>query len=273
MKTTRRMRAASLLAVAALGLSACGAVDDLTGGSDKETTNQDDGDQNQNGDDNSDEDSDDDSDNGDDNGDDNSDDDPDNGDGDDSTDDDNGGDDSTDDSNTDDDSTDVSEESDSGDQGSESLTAPGTELKVGDTATIPQGKEGGTVTVTVSKITKGTFSDLAHLKDADEYKDYTPVYVEYTIKGTANSNSLEYKMLDGFRPVLTDGRRAGSLVIIGSQKFDKCDPNSFPKGFGEGDTVTDCDIAMLADGQELGGAEFAPYEGDYADDGKVVWKQ
>ncbi len=248
MKTTRRMRAASLLAVAALGLSACGAVDDLTGGSDKETTSENDGD--------------------------NADSDDENTDGDDTDD---GDDDSTDGGDSDVENSDVDgsdeDDSDDGDQGSQSLTAPGTELKVGDTATIPQGDEGGTVSVTVSKITEGTFSDLAHLKDADEYKDYTPVYVEYTITGTANSSSLEYSMLDGFRPVLTDGRRAGSLVIVGTQSFDKCDANSFPKGFGEGDTVTDCDIAMLASGQELGGAEFAPYDGEYSDDGKVVWKQ
>lgn len=251
MKTTRRMRAASLLAVAALGLSACGTVDDLTGGSDKETTSDSNQDQDDNGGDDSNDDSDDSED----------DDTDENADEDDTAD--------TDDADSDDDSTD----DDSDDQGSDSLTAPGTELKVGDTATIPQGDEGGSVKVTVSKITKGSFSDLAHLEDADEYKDYTPVYVEYTITGTANSGSLEYKMLDGFRPVLSDGRRAGSLVIVGTQSFDKCDANSIPKGFGEGDTVTDCDIAMLASGQELGGAEFAPYDGEYSDAGKVVWKQ
>lgn len=239
MKTTRRMRAASLLAVAALGLSACGAVDDLTGGSDNETTseNSDNGDNNDDSNDNSDDDSNDDSD-----------------------------DENTDDDSTDDDDTD-------GDQGSQSLTAPGTELKVGDTATIPQGKEGDTVKVTVSKITEGSSSDLSHLEDAHKYTDYTPVYIQYEITGTDNSSNMEYRTPDGFRPVLSDGRRAGSLTIIGTQKFDKCDSNSFPKGFGEGDKLMDCDIAMLASGQELGGAEFAPYDGEYSDSGKIVWKQ
>lgn len=265
MKANRRVRAASLLAVAALGLSACGTVEDLTGGSDEETSSQEEQDQNDDTNDDSDTNDSDESDSNDDTNDDESDD--------------NSSDDESDDTDTDetddtnDDSDDTESDDSDDDSGSQSLTAPGTELKVGDTATIPQGDEGGTVTVTVSKITEGSFADLSHLEDADEYKDYTPVYVEYTIKGTDKSNPLEYAMLDGVRPVLTDGRRAGSLVIVGTQRFEKCAPDSFPKGFGEGDTVVDCDIAMLADGQELGGAEFAPYDGEYADAGKIVWKQ
>ena len=176
MKANRRVRAASLLAVAALGLSACGTVEDLTGGSDEETSSQEEQDQNDDTNDDSDTNDSDESDSNDDTNDDESDD--------------NSSDDESDDTDTDetddtnDDSDDTESDDSDDDSGSQSLTAPGTELKVGDTATIPQGDEGGTVTVTVSKITEGSFADLSHLEDADEYKDYTPVYVEYTIKGT-----------------------------------------------------------------------------------------
>lgn len=223
MKTTRRVRAASLLAVAALGLSACGTVEDLTGGEDETSSEQE---QQQEGDGNE-------------------------GDG----------------EETDDGETDGQEI----DGGTTSLTAPGTQLKVGDKATVPQGDEGGTVQVTVSKITEGSFADLAHLEDADEYAGYTPYYVEYTITGTDSSSVLEYSLLDDVHPITSDGNRAGSLVVLGT--FDKCDPNSFPKGFGPGDTVTDCDIAMLSEGQELGGAMFQQFEGDYTDANRIVWEE
>lgn len=274
MKTTRRIRVASLLAVAALGLSACGTVEDLTGGGDDTQEGQESSDGRDSG-----------------------------------TDDgDSGTDDGADEESTEEESAEeepTDEETDGGEQateeeptdeetgsgepitegetdgttdgpagGSTSLTAPGTTLKVGDTATIPQGDEGGTVQVTVSKITEGSYADLANLKDADDYKDYTPVYVEYTITGTENSSVLEYSILDDVDPITQDGNKAGSLVIFsgGGQSFDKCDTNSFPKDFGPGQTVKDCDIAMLADGQELGGAMFQQFEGEYAEANKITWE-
>lgn len=157
--------------------------------------------------------------------------------------------------------------------GSEELTEPGTELEVGKTATVPQGDDGGTITVTVSKITKGTAADLEQLEDADKYTDYTPVYVEYTMTGTDGSGELGGDILDDVDPITSDGNKAGTLVIVGTSPFEKCDSNSIPDDFGPGDTETTCQVAMLSSGQEIGGAQYAPYEGDYADDGKVVWKQ
>ena len=228
------MRGAALLAVAALGLSACGAVEDLADGPD--SSSQTDGNQQ-----------------------------PDSTDG--SSTDGSSTDGSTDSSTTDGSSSDSS----STDGGSTSLTPPGTQLKIGETATIPQGKNDVPVTMTVSSITKGSYADLSHLKDADKYKGYTPYYVHYTMTGTEASKELGYHLINYVRPVLPDGRNAGSLVIIG--KFDKCDGNSMPKDFGPGQTSTDCDIAMVPDGQELGGAEFSPYDGPYEESGKVTWTE
>ncbi|WP_157074901.1 hypothetical protein [Janibacter limosus] len=170
----------------------------------------------------------------------------------------------------------TSSESESDGEGSEGaapagLTDPGTELAIGKPATIPQGDDGATVTVTVTEITKGSSADLAKLKDADKYKDYTPVYVQYKMTGTDSSTELGGDILDDVDPILADGRKASTLILIGTSPFKKCDRNSIPKDFGPGDTETTCQVAMVASGQEVTGAQYAPYEGDYSDDGAVVW--
>lgn len=153
------------------------------------------------------------------------------------------------------------------------VTEPGTELALGDTATIPQGDDGAMITVTVTEITEGSSADLADLKDADKYKGYTPVYVQYAMTGTDSSTELGGDILDDVDPILADGRKASTLVIIGTSPFKKCDSNSIPKDFGPGDTETTCQVAMVSSGQEVSGAQYSPYEGDYADDGAVVWKK
>ena len=269
MKTTRRIQAVSLLAVAALGLSACGTVEDLTGGGDETTQDQND-EQGQN--EEQDQDNQDQTDEQDEGHDEEQEGTETDGDG--GTDGDEGTDGETDGVAEEEPTETETDGGTTGGEGSTSLTSPGTTLKVGDQATIPQGDEGGTVQVTVSKITEGSFADLANLKDADDYKDYTPVYVEYTITGTENSSVLEYSVLDDVDPITSDGNKAGSLVVFssGGASFDKCDTESIPKDFGPGDTVKDCDIAMLAEGQELGGAMFQQFEGQYADANKIVWE-
>lgn len=153
------------------------------------------------------------------------------------------------------------------------LSEPGTELSVGDPATIPQGDDGATIGVKVTEITKGSSADLSKLKDADKYKDYTPVYVQYELSGTDSSSELGGDILDDVDPILADGRKASTLVIIGTSPFKKCDSNSIPKDFSPGDTETTCQVAMVSSGQEVSGAQYSPYEGDYADDGAVVWKK
>lgn len=240
--TTRRMRAASLLAVAALGLSACGGSDDET--TTEETSSSSEASQ-------ADESA---------------------AEGEDAEAEDTESDDAESDDAESDDAADADESGDDA-AASEELTEPGTELKVGDTGTVPQGDDGSAITLTVAKITKGSAADLEKLKDADKYKDYTPVYVEYTMTGTDSSSELGGDILDDVDPITSDGAKAQTLVIIGTSPFEKCDANSIPDDFGPGDTETTCQVAMLSAGQEVGGAQYAPYDGDYADDGKVVWKQ
>lgn len=164
-----------------------------------------------------------------------------------------------------------SEEEGSDDAPAAELTKPGTELKLGETAVIPQGDDGATLELTVTEVTKGSSADLSQLKDADSYKGYTPVYVQYTMTGTDSSADLGGDVLDDVDPITSDGRKASTLVIIGTSPFAKCDRNSVPDDFGPGDTETTCDVAMVQGGQEVGGAQYSPYDGDYADDGAIVW--
>lgn len=174
---------------------------------------------------------------------------------------------------TSEDTTSPESEEDSDDAPAAELTKPGTELKLGETAVIPQGDDGATLELTVTEVTKGSSADLSQLKDADKYKGYTPVYVQYTMTGTDSSTELGGDILDDVDPILADGRKASTLVIIGTSPFKKCDSNSIPKDFGPGDTETTCQVAMVSSGQEVSGAQYSPYEGDYADDGAVVWKK
>ncbi|QNF93750.1 hypothetical protein [Janibacter sp. YB324] len=164
-----------------------------------------------------------------------------------------------------------SEEEGSDDAPAAELTKPGTELKLGETAVIPQGDDGATLELTVTEVTKGSSADLSQLKDADKYKGYTPVYVQYTMTGTDSSADLGGDVLDDVDPITSDGRKASTLVIIGTSPFAKCDRNSVPDDFGPGDTETTCDVAMVQGGQEVSGAQYSPYDGDYADDGAIVW--
>lgn len=164
-----------------------------------------------------------------------------------------------------------SEEEGSDDAPAAELTKPGTELKLGETAVIPQGDDGATLELTVTEVTKGSSADLSQLKDADKYTGYTPVYVQYTMTGTDSSADLGGDVLDDVDPITSDGRKASTLVIIGTSPFAKCDRNSVPDDFGPGDTETTCDVAMVQGGQEVSGAQYSPYDGDYADDGAIVW--
>lgn len=122
-------------------------------------------------------------------------------------------------------------------------------------------------------MTEGSSADLSVLKDADKYADFTPVYVHYTMSGTDSSSELGGDILDDIDPILADGQKANTLILIGTSPFEQCDSNSVPDDFGPGDTHTTCQVAMISPGQEVGGGQYAPYDGDYSDDGRVTWKQ
>lgn len=156
--------------------------------------------------------------------------------------------------------------------GSAELVEPGTELGLGEVATIPQGDGDGAIQLTVTEIVEGEPADLEVLDDASTYDGYTPVYVHYEMTGVEESAAVAGETIDDVDPILEDGSQGQTLVIIGTSPFEKCDRNSVPDDIAVGDTETTCDVALVKDGETVVGATYAPYEGDYADDGAVTWK-
>lgn len=161
--------------------------------------------------------------------------------------------------------------------GGAEVTAPGTELSIGDTAVLPltYGTDGtATVEVTVTGITEGTTADLeaAQVKNAD---DFTPFYInlDMEILSVGDEGFGSYTAGSDFDG-LTGDTKAGSLIIIGD--FAPCDDGGFEFDSAAGDTAKACVPALATKGsvvdgvQFSGGADDAGY--DQFDGKPVVWK-
>ena len=161
--------------------------------------------------------------------------------------------------------------------GGAEVTAPGTELSIGDTAVLPltYGTDGtATVEVTVTGITEGTTADLeaAQVKNAD---DFTPFYInlDMEILSVGDEGFGSYTAGSDFDG-LTGDTKAGSLIIIGD--FAPCDDGGFEFDSAAGDTAKACVPALATKGsvvdgvQFSGGADDAGY--DQFDGEPVVWK-
>ncbi len=171
-----------------------------------------------------------------------------------------------------------SESSDAGQSGtSGEVTAPGTELAIGDTAVLPMtyGTEGtATVELTVTGITEGTSADLEAAK-VEKAKDYTPFYI-----------NIEMKILEtgpqgfgGYTPGsdvdgLIGDTSAGSLIVFGD--FAPCPSGGFEYDSAVGDTATSCVPALATKGSVVDGVQFngGPDDAGYDQfDGQpVVWR-
>lgn len=156
------------------------------------------------------------------------------------------------------------------------VTAPGTELAIGDAAVLPltYGTDGtATVEVKVVGITEGTSADLeaAKVKDA---ADYTPFYIKLEMK------ILEVgpKGFGGYTPGsdfdgLVGSQRAGSLITIGD--FAPCEDGGFEYDSAVGDTAPGCVPALVTKGSKVDAVIFSGGPEDVYDknNGKpVVWK-
>lgn len=157
------------------------------------------------------------------------------------------------------------------------VTAPGTELAIGDTAVLPltYGTEGtATVEVKVVGITEGTSADL-EAAQVDDAADYTPFYIKVEMKilevGPAGFGGYTPGSdFDG----LTGNTKAGSLIVFGD--FAPCDDGGFEHDAKAGDTAPGCVPALTTKGSKVDGVQFSggPDDAGYDQfDGKpVVWK-
>jgi hypothetical protein len=157
------------------------------------------------------------------------------------------------------------------------VTAPGTELAIGDTAVLPltYGTDGtATVEVTVTGITEGTSADLeaAKVKNA---ADFTPFYIQLDMKilSVGDQGFGGYTAGSDFDG-LTGDSKAGSLIVFGD--FAPCDGGGFEYDSAAGDTAQACVPALATKGSVVDGVQFSggPDDAGYDQfDGQpVVWK-
>ncbi|MGJ6979613.1 hypothetical protein ACSDQ9_03655 [Aestuariimicrobium soli] len=154
-------------------------------------------------------------------------------------------------------------------------TAPGTKLKFGQEAMVTYGtseERRGNIIIKPTSITKGSFADLAKIKNSEKYKDYTPYYIKVTVTAADDSAAkLKYSgpgvVMKPFTPKVTG---LGTLTIIG--RFDKCENESFEGSPKAGDSYETCIIAMAKAGESAAGIAYAPAGGAYSSiNGKPIF--
>ncbi|MBN6037722.1 hypothetical protein [Amycolatopsis sp. 195334CR] len=152
--------------------------------------------------------------------------------------------------------------------GSAEVTAPGTELKVGDRAVVPF-KYGtdktGTVAITVNSIDLGSNADLASF--GDKAKGMIPVYIKMTVENVGGTD-LSYSSVR-LRAVGPDGRGTG-VIITG--ETPQCKSESAKKDFTTaGAKYETCELQAIREGGEVGGATYTD-DAEYKDD-VITWKK
>ncbi|MDQ2584380.1 hypothetical protein [Saccharothrix yanglingensis] len=148
------------------------------------------------------------------------------------------------------------------------VTAPGTELAVGDRAVVPF-KYGtdktGTIAVTVTAIEQGANADLA--KFGDKAKGITPFYIRVSVENVGGTD-LSYSSVS-LRGLGADGK--GSGVII-SGDTDKCESETAARDFTTaGAKYETCVLSAAREGSAITGASFDKGGDAYVDD-PIVWK-
>ncbi|MFD5203488.1 hypothetical protein ACFWM7_25815 [Streptomyces sp. NPDC058375] len=146
------------------------------------------------------------------------------------------------------------------------VTAPGTELKVGDRAVLPfayTSDKKGTIAVTVTAIEKGAEADMAAF--GDRAKGMTPYFIKMKVENVGGTDlSYASLKLDG---VLEGG--AGTGVILMGDIPGKCDREAAPREFTtKGASYETCSLSATKTAP-VTGAEFD--EGDTYSDSPVVW--
>jgi hypothetical protein len=146
------------------------------------------------------------------------------------------------------------------------VTAPGTELKIGDKAVLPfeyTSDKKGTIAVTVTAIEKGTEADMAAF--GEKAKGMTPYFIKMTVENVGGTDlSYASLKLDG---VLEGGTGTGVVLIGGIP--GKCDNETAPAEFAtKGASYETCSLSAT-EGTPVTAAAFN--EGDEYSDGPVVW--
>jgi hypothetical protein len=135
------------------------------------------------------------------------------------------------------------------------LTAPGTTLKLGETAhvtykplTATDDKNLFKVDATAEKIEKGSIDDFKNISLDEAQKDSTPYYVTVKIENTGKEIPLGDMEGDPdlkFGAIDDRGQEQPSITFIGD--FERCEDTDAPTPFAQGKSYESC-LAFLVGG-------------------------
>ncbi|WP_119698335.1 hypothetical protein [Microbacterium halotolerans] len=160
------------------------------------------------------------------------------------------------------------------------IAAPGTELSVGDTATVlwPDTDDGEqNVNVTVSDVSKADKSDFDAIDD-DDFKESLDGYDVYYFTVEMDKAEPFTVPMDGESPTSemyafdANENRLGPVRVIGS--FDACDSNYMSSEEDESNSgMSTCFISAIPEGQEPGYIAWVADETgyDYHDGEPLKW--
>jgi hypothetical protein len=138
------------------------------------------------------------------------------------------------------------------------LTPQGSQLAVGDTATVAyEPRQGlvGVLEIKVTRLEKTTFKKSFVGWDLDaQTKKSRPYFVRATI---SNRGATQL----GDRPVplyIVDGKNTLLEATSFASEFTPCQPGSFPKKYGPGKTVNVCMVYLAPDRGDLTAVSFRP---------------
>jgi hypothetical protein len=137
------------------------------------------------------------------------------------------------------------------------LTAQGSELEIGDSATVayePRQNAVGALDITVTATEKAAFSMFEGWDITKETRKTSPYFVRATVENVGDTDL-------GGRPVplyIVDGqnRLIEPSVFVGN--FQPCEGSMFPKKFKNGDKVKACLVYLAPDKGDLTAVSFRP---------------
>jgi hypothetical protein len=139
------------------------------------------------------------------------------------------------------------------------LTAPGSQLAVGDHAVVaykPRQDQVGALDIRVTALEKTTIKDFSAWQLNDAQKQSNPYYVRTLIKNVGDTDL---------------GGREVPLYVVNDQNvlleptpfassFEPCPSTPFPQKFGPGDSVRACLVYLAPDHGDLVSVSFRPEE-------------
>lgn len=139
------------------------------------------------------------------------------------------------------------------------LTAPGTSLSFGQTATVPyqpNDKRSTVLELTVTSVTRARLKDFSAYVLDDRTKASTPYYVKVKVKNVGTGD------VGGTDVPLWAVDQKNVLIHSSSftNSFARCPSPNLPKGFGPSSTLSTCLVYLVPDHGTLTATSFRPLQ-------------